>query len=1214
MDREDDEEFIVEVDAFPTEIPEEEVIVEVDALPQEPTTYSSEEFEVEIPEEPQSSTPQRQTYAPQLIDFLRVEDDIIDLDAIREEYGRPFLKEDFLEDERLQEVVYQSLEARRRGTTSVGRGASAVLGAATFGPQDIRQQPFEEVFETWQNYQRSFDAGQSITTANEIAHTLGEDEETAARLGAGYLAFEYMDNAITGAGSWSEAADAVADYTRAVVWDPATLLTFGIGKALSGASTRLATTSARNLMMRAYRRALSRNVAGRAALATIGASARAAPFIAPDLAFNVGSDVAQQFQLIRTGAQEEYEGSRTALAAAGTMAIPALMAGMKGVAALRRGALRDTAFGASDFDFITREVSQDVAWEMSMQRVNRDNLIDSVDDNFGRIQGDPSTFLNWENAKIVAGEVVSENGERLTDDRIMNMFEKYFWFGSRDEESTGYFNTLKDAGFVVHPSMLEDNKISNVYGQAITFLTDESTERIIRQFEEVTGRQLGITPTADGLASHFINRSNTAGETLSIRSQLSRLERQGLTGEELLRAATGTGEVDASPDVFRFGLSVYKRLLTSHLSTTGANLKGFAQLVTLNTAADLFSSAVYTTQRGVYGAFGNADEAARYARLARASFRSPGRRVAGALSPDLDMEYANLVLEQNPEMLERLFRDISGDSGSNRALADANIDPENRLASTVDGITRGAQTLTLVQLQDDLTKRWAFASNLDREIDRTYGVTATEFWRREDVALEQRSEKFQEVLERAVYRTQRETASVNWTSLPANNVMRNTAAAIEDGINRRLLGGAGAYIAPFTAFMNTTLATMGDLTGFNAGMRILGVGRKLDYASQDFGELAGKAFAGWSFVLADVPNAIGRVQSGLSWNQEETDTGAVIDRTYDWPDSTMRLMSQIIAHSLVGDVSADGQELARRIEEGRVRIDMSQVPGPLLREFGLQLGPGAAIRDFDGALQAAREMLEKVVSGEASLDDWEEFGLRILTKPVQGLTRPLDPINMAVGIARDGNMNPDLRQGSEVINQAFRYINQLIPEVSNVDNLPRRAMPLTGTDRNVDIARQLLGNRMSDYPNIAEAMHNAAGVPSWDAITWNGPPEVKNFMDGLAAPIFERESLRALQSNPDYFDMTTDQKERILEGVRGRVRETVMDIMQTSGTPRTLDAARRLSISDKAKVTAVMDWLGYEGDISDVLQGENAFEDLSRIQYFVDNYDSFFFGDLNLDQ
>jgi hypothetical protein len=1026
-----------------------------------------------------------------------------------------------------------------------------------------------------------------------------------------------MDNAFTGEGSWREMGDAVLDYARGVVWDPATLVTLGVGRALSGTATRASAAAARNTMIRAYRRAMSRGATGRAALATVGAATAAAPFIAPDLALNVGTDILQQGQLIRAGAQEDYSGAQTAVAAAGTMAIPALMLAGQGVAALRRGALKNTWLGSVDTAYLEKTMTEVQAWEATAQRVDRSALIDFTDDTFGRIEGDPNLFLDWAGAKFEAGEIVNERNERLSDPDVKNLFEKYFWFGDRGTETKGYFETLQEAGFVVHPSMLENNTISGVYGQAITFLSDEAAERVVRGFEEATGRQLGITPTADGLAAHFINRSKQLGEGLGIRSMISRAERMGLSGEELMRATSGTAKQADNPEVAQFAVSVYKRLLTSHFSTTGANIRGFGQLVSLDTLADIFSSSVYATQSVFYNRFrGDTEAATRYANQAWASLYAPARRTAGVFSPQVELDYSTRILEMNPEAMGRLFRDISGDSGPNQALAQFNMEG-SRVAAGVDAGTRGVQTVTGVILQDDLSKRWAFASNLDREIMRGYGQTAQQLMGREDFALEMFSEKFQGLLDRAVFRTQRQTASVNWSTLPGRNGLRNAARAFEDFTTRDF--PALGLVIPFPAFMNTTVATLGDMTGVNAARRLIAAqrGQPLDFADQDFGELVGKTAAGFVFVGAMVPGAVERIQNGYSWNQDVDErTGEIEDRTFDWPSSTMRLTSQIIGHMLVGqDVSSDPLELAGQIQRGEVTLDASQIPRDLITELSIQAGPGQAIRDFDGALQGVRDVINTTLDNPEDLGGaLEDFAISILVRPIQGATRPLDPINAVVGLARDGNMNPDLRQGPAGITEAFRYINQLLPETSGVQDLPRRATPLRGTDANVDLGRFLGGNRASRTPNVAEAMFSAAGIPSWRSVKWNGPPEVRNFMDSIAAPIFEREAIRLLQNNPDYFEgsTTTEQREIVLGELRGRVRDQVMQIMETRGTPRTLNAARKLASADQGRVSRVTSFLGYEGDLSDILKREDAFEVINRIQYFVDNYETVFHGELDL--
>ena len=46
--------------------------------------------------------------------------EVVDLDSVFQEYGRELIKEDFLKDDRLMEVVYQNLEARYQPDGVIG--------------------------------------------------------------------------------------------------------------------------------------------------------------------------------------------------------------------------------------------------------------------------------------------------------------------------------------------------------------------------------------------------------------------------------------------------------------------------------------------------------------------------------------------------------------------------------------------------------------------------------------------------------------------------------------------------------------------------------------------------------------------------------------------------------------------------------------------------------------------------------------------------------------------------------------------------------------------------------------------------------------------------------------------------------------------------------------------------------------------------------------
>jgi len=148
---------------------------------------------------------------------------IANLNNILSRYdGKKLIKEDFLNDDALMDVVYSNLEARFKPASTVGtayRGVTGLSGGTTggtiAGPRDYRNMDREEAFEIWQNYHRSFAGGQTVTTANELTYSGFADDVTKNKLGAGYMLFDSMDNAITGAGSYSEMGDAIWDYTKA---------------------------------------------------------------------------------------------------------------------------------------------------------------------------------------------------------------------------------------------------------------------------------------------------------------------------------------------------------------------------------------------------------------------------------------------------------------------------------------------------------------------------------------------------------------------------------------------------------------------------------------------------------------------------------------------------------------------------------------------------------------------------------------------------------------------------------------------------------------------------------------------------------------------------------------------------------------------------------------------------------------------------------------
>jgi hypothetical protein len=1453
-------------------------------------------FEPPIKKDPKYEEPISNKNVSPLIPLKLDNSSYADLDSIFREYDRDLTKEDILGDERLMEVIRSNLEARytpggvytRARRTAVGLGGGDVGGI--FG-KDYRSMDDERVFEIWQNYQRSFAGGQTVTTANEIAYGMGADDNTKIKLGAGYKLFDQMGNAFTGEGSWSEMGDAIWDYTKSAVYDPSTILGFGIGKALTFGVAKTKGAVARALMIKSYQDALKKGVTKTTALKAIGESVKkAVPFAVGDASIAAGVDVGYQMQLIDVGVQDEYSKAQTGLTALGAMTvIPTLVALGATAREFRKSDLAPQWLSYTKFNGDSLRLGSDEAERLLKERVQENLLIDNIDENFGVIKdkkdiwkisdqvfssaetsinqkkfptgystiknkgfikdGDvvldigggrfdnvledisninakgyifdpfnrpksyndqtvnivkdggadvvmsnnvlnvikedeniikiieqaenalkinkkaffsvysgnatgvgketskgfqrneklsayvskienifgkgnveiknnliiatkktqkedtitPTTknFLGWNKLVDASEGRIKQRGERYTDSEVLNAFFTYFFRGDPTKDTGGYAEALKKAGFVVHESMIEKygNKTA-VYANAINFLSDDKVKSIVKKFEKDTGYKLKFfgeggklvgsdKVTAKSLESHLVKQTRQAGVSLQIISNLEKFKKEGYNTDDAIkllgairdaeasgitigskvspidnRGNIGTiqsiegdsatvlfinkktlaeqtktfklkdlryvyskGEKNVISKIFGYGLkkedprrgqfimSTYKRLLTSHLSTTGANVKGFTALVSLNTAADFATGAINLGQSGLYKVFMADDKAAtKYFNRFKGSYAGAFRRGTDIISPDVPIGYADAVLELNPEIQSRLFRDVAGDGGVRDSIETFNLDrtvtPERMLWRTADSVTKGAQTLSLVRLQDDLTKRWAFGTNVNQAIMREYGISPDKFFSKKDVGLEMASDRFKEmVLEKALFRTQRETASVNWSTLPGREGLyaaRTWAKNVEIFSNRTPFG----FIVPFGSFLNTTVATMADLTAVNAfrfGIRKL-TGDELDFATREGAEAVGKAIAGWSTIYLGIQSgdfiseyfegegggARDRIKNGLAYNQDQLPDGSISDRKYDWPVSTMRLLSQIGAHGM-GDSNNPSD------------FKLEEVPTDLIAELGVQIG-AQSVRDLDrfgqSIIYASKALIDKDTG--PFLDLVFGMGDRI----VQGATRPFDPINQIIGIATDKNMNPNLKEGAGLQGQMMRYVNNIF---GDTEGLSKKATATRGVDYKPDVGKQILGNRGLPNPNLVESMMNMAGQPYWEAIgRIDAPEKIRNILKGIAAPIIEATSIKYLKLNPDYKDLPLKDKEKILDTIRKESRSQMMEVFE-KGMPKSMNIFRLLDKKNKKEIKNVMNFLGLEGELEDVMKEENPLPTLLKIQTLMDIYDDVFYGDLKLD-
>jgi hypothetical protein len=1142
---------------------------------------------------------------------------LIDLSPILEDYGGELSKQEILSDPKLMDIVRSSLEARftpggvltkaRRGVTGLAGGAIGGLSS-----QDYREMSDEKAFETWQNYQRSFAAGQSVTVANEMAYGMKASDETKARLGAGYALFDGMENAFTGdTTTLREMGDALFDYTKNVVHDPTTILSLGLGKLFGIGATKASSAAVKAMMSEAYKAQVKKGVAKKTAAATVrSAAVKAMPYATADALMASGVDVMYQAQLMETAVQDEYSAAQTGITALGTLFVmPTLAAASATFKEIRKGPLKNTFLSYKNFDANLLEVGVDQAERELREQVAEGIDIKFLDENFGLVEGNTKNFLVWKELKDKADNIVTQKGQRYTDTEVTNEFFRYLFLGDPKENLGGYGEVLRKAGFTSHQALVDKYKNKTaVLAQTLTFIPDEKIGQLVNKFEKDTGYKLrffnedgklvqGKDAKSIDLEAHLTRQTTTSAIGLRLIRSIDDSVNQGFSVEDSVKLLKGE-KPENTPKRLQFALSTYKRLLTSHLATTGANIKGFASLVSINTAADMFTSSIELTQGVGAKLFGKPEAAKKYFNRAYGSSGGAIRRMTDVLSPDIPIEYADKVLKLRPEIAEKLFRDVSGDGGVRDALTDFDIDPTNKIYRTVDSVTKGAQTIALVRLQDELTKRWSFGTNLNQEIMRKYGMSPEDFFTQPDVALTMAKDEFKDVLDKAAYRAMRETASVNWSTLPGNSSLRSAAKEIEKFTNKRVVG----FVVPFGSFLNTTIATMADLTGVNAIAHAYrrGTGKNLDYTTPTGAQDLGKMAVFYGGLAYGTQDARERIKNNLAYDQQQKSDGSVELKKYDWPDSTLRLMSQMLAHGL-GD------------SNNILDFNYKEVPPELRRELGLQLG-GQAVRDLtdidQALLQVQRDFYDSIERGEPLYQSVAIPLGAILQRPVQGALRPLDPINQVWSLMSDGNMNPDLRQGPKVLNNMLKYVNGITGEsaqrlIFKADKLPERAIP-TRDRLDVDLGKQLLGIRGVSLPNLVEKMMNRAGQPYYKAIRFQGPPEIKNIMDGLAAPYFEVAAIKYLKKNPDYFTtMSLKNRQEVLDLVRGDVRKNVTNMIQ-KGLPKEIDLVRVLSGKDRDKVREIMNELGLNMKLEELLDKDDGLQDLLRIKTLLDNYDDIF--------
>lgn len=1075
-------------------------------------------------------------------------------------------------------------------------GAGWFLGQRATG-NDFESMSDEDLFETWQNYMRSFSGGQSVSVAAEVAFHRSASPEQKKAIGQGYQLYDSMPNIFSEDSSWGEMFDGMGDYTRAAIWDPSTIIGLGVGKLLTAAGTKATAQTIKGAYMSASKAALQRGLSGIIAkqegkkAASIAFKQRLSQtakttgtYMLLDLPFAIGADLGWQSSMLETGQQEEWYQAQTAISALGAMILPATIAGFKGVQAL--GDLKGAEkIGADNYVRITEALKGQMQPQAVEKAVLSNINGDIIQDRLGILLGDIKD--NLENYPKWYQEVATPDGMPAHIGASESDFFKALLLGDESRGIDGLAKILSDAGVVYVPRGDWD-KPSNFLGDIISLLPKESWQKVAEEMSLLNKVRPDLLPkdtfktfSSEELGSYFKKRASNLGRDLAVISSASRTltSKKVPTASDILKGLSAEAG-ETGPQRLKFAQNIYKRLLTAHPGTTGLNVKGWAAASVLNTTADVVEGVLLMGSGAVK----------------RGNFKKGVSTISGAIRRGYNVlnwidsvAAAEDYLSTRKDIREKLHQFIAGGVESTKAQKETfeklGLDPNSKINKSADSFANAMQTISGVKLQDEMTKQLAFISSLDAEIRKAYGVSFNEFMAQDDAWAKMASKEFKQVEKTALERTLRETFSKSYTLSNSDSVMRDIAKGIESFSNSPGVG----FLIPFGQFFNNATATMADYSGVNFLRWALGksLGKTIDVTEQQGLNLLAKGAVGFSaMALYFIPKAEEKIESGLSWKQERGSDGSISDLTYDFPMSAFLVTAQLIAHSRrSGEIPPDLAMEASQILTGQLTRDLTET-GSGMGQVGYALldtalGSGDAV-DLN-ALEVMSESASRIISG---------------------YTRWVDPVNQFAALLKEDYSQMDRRQGIKFINDSLRYVDQIF-DVGTSDEV--RIHPFNEPAPQ-DTGRVLGGMRSSQAPSTSERMLASVGKPTWRATRWPGDdPELKNHLDSLLQPVIDSYSKDILAKHPDFFSYPLAKKESLVNKMLTDAKNEVKETLEAGLSPADSIMSKLKTINGYSKrdQNRALRTLGFEGSINDIIDADGADWALSQIIDVLQNPDSY---------
>ncbi len=933
---------------------------------------------------------------------------------------------------------------------------------------------------------------------------------------------------------------------RAAAQGMSTKRTKGVYDKVSGIVEAEAKKSIPRDAMKAKQADLFKTAATKSLYATTALDATAAVY----------QDIANQEARLEVGAQDSFSKTQSAFSA--------LLGGVAGGAQL---VTRKLGAGKSGFEDTRTETEK-----LAQRTIDEYAPILKKADTPEAAKAIRKAADKW-NAKVARGK--KGRGQTIDDSQLI----REIMFGDVEGEIGGLVGVFRSKGYKIGKEI----HISDVMTNVANSLTQKELKDINTSMSKYTGFNFGnLTGTRVKLGDLMADRFSEAGKTLQVASQVSKTLNAGLLAAETkiklqvntikkaesdeITLADGT-KAPKPAEPFRYGQSVWKRLLVSSPATTALNVAGFSQYYVGQTIADLFSSTALMT-KGLAQSATNRAGAQESFRQARALSSLQVQKIRNLMDPYTTRDAYMKFLEDpaNLDAQKVLFETMAG--GVDASAKRYGMDPNNPAFRNVEAFTKAMNQITGVRIQDTFTKSQMFMTDMDKYLRLKRGVTLKEALLSDDILIDD------EVIQGALDTTLKSVFAKDYTTAEQPELIRTAAKFVETVSNTPGLG----TILPFGRFFNNVVATAYQWSFLSAPETILKPMMKRMAKTEGVDNIsvmdaAARTTVGTAGLILAAQYDKERRDDGLGVFEINVGGGKIVDAKNTYPFSAFLAAGRIINMKLNGET----------------------VPPELIQEMGTQVAVGQLAKDaqFGNDLNNLLDVLINQDGGArgAQMDAFQKTFGNILA----GTTRPLDAVNKIVGFAMGTDTAKDVRQadGLGLFTQtSTKYFDNILEAfIGKTDTITGEDLKVATREGEIYDANpfaRIFGLTIKQGRTATEKAYSMSEMQAWTASERSKLPAYDRAFNGMLAPILERQTQRLLRT--EQF-MKADLPERrgmlkaVLRSAKKQIREK-LDNGYTTGDNVKLRAVYKAQSKFSKEITSeakkvLKEKFGVSGEIED---------------------------------